>query len=429
MALFDASAPAQLSDVHFSSVTFTDFVQAPPSNRSESQSTTNYAVVGTSAGSVIPFDLGAQRFTELGMINKITKGEVGVISIANNSVVLGSSDGSVAHYPILGGQISPQDMDTVVKQQVESAVVSITMDELNEQGLIGTEAGCIHYINFLDNTAPIKLVSSNNMNQDAITYLKFDFANPRIYSASCGQRTEQLKLSTGENCDEVMNFQSSFEEYGYVVFVIGHPQFSRRGGQRGGLGKRQVRLVGFSNGFIKVVYFETLNVKHCFKVPLNREAGEVLTCGQYSQNNKNFAFGTNHGTLFIGNLTQGRKGIDANYARIENVGKCNNFETAVGEQQTTQKRHTKQMNSDIINDNESLDIEHMDSVLDFNEMTGISSINFPYQDPIGIILIAFDDGTIRLWQSQQNPNLIQVIKLQSGTQGPAHYDLFDMGYQ
>lgn len=140
-----------------------------------------------------------------------------------------------------------------------------------------------------------------------------------------------------------------------------------------------MRLIGFSNGFIKVVDFESLAVKHCFKVPLHREAGEVLTCGQYSQNNTNFAFGTNHGTLFIGNLSQeSKKGIEANYARILNVGKCNNFETAAGEQPAAPKKHTKQMNSEIINDNDSLDIEHMDSVLDFNDMTGLSSIHFPY---------------------------------------------------
>ena len=34
----------------------------------------------------------------------------------------------------------------------------------------------------------------------------------------------------------------------------------------------------------------------------------------FSPNQKNFAFGTNHGTLFFGNITQGKRGIDANYA-------------------------------------------------------------------------------------------------------------------
>ena len=29
--------------------------------------------------------------------------------------------------------------------------------------------------------------------------------------------------------------------------------------------------------------------------------------------------------------------------------------------------------------------------------TGVSSIHFPYIDPIGTMLVAFDDGTIKVW--------------------------------
>jgi hypothetical protein len=29
----------------------------------------------------------------------------------------------------------------------------------------------------------------------------------------------------------------------------------------------------------------------------------------------------------------------------------------------------------------------------------VTSISFPYIDPIGTMLVAFDDGTIKLWQS------------------------------
>lgn len=94
------------NDVHFLSLNFTDLVQAPPSTRSESPSQTNYAVIGTTDGILIPFDLSSQKYTELGMVTKLTKGEIGVINIANNSIVFGSSDGTVAHYLILGGQIS-----------------------------------------------------------------------------------------------------------------------------------------------------------------------------------------------------------------------------------------------------------------------------------------------------------------------------------
>lgn len=48
------------------------------------------------------------------------------------------------------------------------------------------------------------------------------------------------------------------------------------------MSKKQIRLIGFSNGYIKVAFFESLTIKHVFRVPLNREAGEVLTCGMFS---------------------------------------------------------------------------------------------------------------------------------------------------
>jgi hypothetical protein len=40
------------------------------------------------------------------------------------------------------------------------------------------------------------------------------------------------------------------------------------------MNKRQLRLVGFSNGYIKVVSIESLSIKHTFRVPINKEGGE-----------------------------------------------------------------------------------------------------------------------------------------------------------
>ena len=182
-------------------------------------------------------------------------------------------------------------------------------------------------MNLVENINPIKLVSSNNTNQDQVSFLKFDFANPKVFFASCGPRTDEFKLCTGASCDQVMNFQSSYDEYGHVVFVMGYPQFSKRGGQKSAVSKKQVRLVGFSNGYLKLISLESLSVKHCFKLQINRDAGEVVTCGQFSANNKNFAVGTSHGTLFFGNIIQGKK-LDANYAKITNLGRCNKFDTS-----------------------------------------------------------------------------------------------------
>ena len=111
--------------------------------------------------------------------------------------------------------------------------MSLSMDEGMDQGLVGTEAGSIFYVNFFENVNPIKLVSSNNINHDLINYLKFDFANPNKFLASYGPRTDQLKLCTLEYCNQVMIFYSSYDEYGHVVFVIGHPASREKVGRKG----------------------------------------------------------------------------------------------------------------------------------------------------------------------------------------------------
>jgi hypothetical protein len=55
-------------------------------------------------------------------------------------------------------------LDILVTQSVDAAVVAISMDELNQQGLIGTEAGSIFFLHFIESVNPIRLVTSNNIN-------------------------------------------------------------------------------------------------------------------------------------------------------------------------------------------------------------------------------------------------------------------------
>ena len=238
VSLFDVGAPERLNGVHFLSVAFTDLLEKQPQNKYEDSILVNYAIVGTSEGQLIAFDLNENKYEGAETARKITNGQIGVLQVRGKSVVFGSSDGVVAKYQIVGSAAVPSDMDVLTTQRVDSAVVSISMDDANEQGLVGTEAGSIFYLNFVESVNPIKLVSSNNMNQDAVNILKFDFANPKVFFASCGPRTDQLKLCAGASCDQVVDFQSSFDEYGHVVFVIGHPQFTKKGGQKTTVSKR-----------------------------------------------------------------------------------------------------------------------------------------------------------------------------------------------
>jgi hypothetical protein len=304
------------------------------------------------------------------------------MSVKNNHVVVAGSCGIITHYPIIGSAVLPETSDIISNQRVESGVVAMCMDEQNNEGLIGTEAGCIHYVNFAENLL-IKLVSSNNQNQDEVKICKFDKSNKEIFYTSCGTKSDELKVYTTQNCDQVHNFQSNHEDDGYVVFVIGHI---------GATTRKQKRLLGFSNGVIKRISLDSLSVEHSFKVPLN--SGEKLTCGYYSENGMNFLFGTNQGTLFIASIKSlARNRVEASYCRIENISKSNNFDN------DKQSKSFTKLNSDIMNDNESIDIDRMNSHDDLSLFTGITNIHTPYVDPIGTILVSFDDGQIKLWQS------------------------------
>jgi WD40 repeat protein len=206
VSLFDVGAPERLNGVNFLSVAFTDLLEKQPQNKYEDSILVNYAIVGTSEGQLIAFDLNENKYEGAETARKITNGQIGILQVQGKSVVFGSSDGIVAKYQIAGSAAVPSDMDVLTTQKVDSAVVSISMDDANEQGLVGTEAGSIFYLNFVESVNPIKLVSSNNMNQDAVNFLRFDFANPKVFFASCGPRTDQLKLCAGASCDQVVNF-------------------------------------------------------------------------------------------------------------------------------------------------------------------------------------------------------------------------------
>ena len=84
------------------------------------------------------------------------------------------------------------------------------MDSDNNEGVIGTESGSIYYINLAERKFQ-KLVSSNNKNHDAIKCIKIDPTMTKTFYISCGQRSEELKIFTNENLEEVYNFKSNFD--------------------------------------------------------------------------------------------------------------------------------------------------------------------------------------------------------------------------
>jgi hypothetical protein len=56
-------------------------------------------------------------------------------------------------------------------------------------------------------------------------------------------------------------------------------------------------------------------------------------------------------------------------------------------------------NQDGLLSQDDIHFERKESLEDLgmNNFTGITSISLPYVEPIGMVLVGFDDGTIKLW--------------------------------
>jgi len=317
---FEVEAPPPVRGKNFTSIAVTQRLPEPVNS--------HYYLIGTDSGILYAFDQTDQQYVEPNQSFQVVEGEIGQIVVTDRQVVFSTSCGNILWYPLIGSQIYP-DMNQLERmgqggdtsQEIDSAIVSMSIDAENNEGLVGTEAGSIFYVQFKSPDSQqwviIKLVSSNNVNHDAITYCKFDPSNQNLLVTSCGKKCDELKLFTSQNCDQVMNFQSDFEADGYVVFVISNKDNANS--------KKIRRLVGFSNGVIKRFNFDSLSVDVGLKVELL--SGEKLTCGYYSENNLNFAVGTNYGNVFLGSIKQGKSRVlaEAIYCKIDNICKQNTF--------------------------------------------------------------------------------------------------------
>lgn len=173
--------------------------------------------------------------------------------------------------------------------------------------------------------------------------------------------------------------------------------------------------------------FDNLKIEQVFKVHLGH--GEKITCGFYSENDINFSFGTSHGNVYLGSLKAITKTrVVANFVKLENIGRHNN--------PIFSKRNSQEgINIDLMNDNESIDIDRVNSQEDLGFYTGVTSIHFPFVDPIGTMLVAFDDGTIKLWQSSvKNETQMKILELEQAHKKkvpnqPVVYDIAEIGYQ
>src|SRR3569833_483528 len=125
-------------------------------------------------------------------------------------------------------------------------------------------------------------------------------------------------------------------------FILTNPQSNK------------LTLIGYANGTLKVVSLENLKSEHEFIIGLDESKNEELTVGVYNPNGVNFSVATNLGNVFFGSIKEDQQGNPKVL-----MGKIDQL--------------TKDMN------------------------TSITSMQFSVFDPIGSLLVAFSNGTIKTW--------------------------------
>lgn len=106
---------------------------------------------------------------------------------------MASSTGTIAKYSIHGDKVFPQDNNNVNILKTDSAIVALSMDELNQEGILGTANGNVHYVNFQDKIL-IKLISKGSTNQDEIGIAKFSLSNPTLFITNASNPSNTISL-------------------------------------------------------------------------------------------------------------------------------------------------------------------------------------------------------------------------------------------
>ena len=112
------------------------------------QSGTYFAVLGASDGSMTAYDLNTNQFLDGGVKKWCISGEIGHARVNHHSMVIASSTGTIARFDISLASMFPQDNQHVQILRADGPVVALAMDDLNNEGIVGTSYGGLYYINF-----------------------------------------------------------------------------------------------------------------------------------------------------------------------------------------------------------------------------------------------------------------------------------------
>jgi WD40 repeat protein len=305
-----------------------------------------FIILGTACGGILALNLGhGDDYTIHEHKKQLLKESIGHVSFKSNQVVLAGSKGTIlkyraGQYEFLPGATDPDDV--LKKECPYGGITALQMDDSNTEGIVGTDEGYLCYINL---TPPDKLVipivSKPAPSMETIEHVLYDQGNPNVFMASTSKQSGTISLYTSQTIDKIHDFTTP--DFGPISFVIYHPK------------NKKYRMIGHKNGYIKIVDLASLDNNSFYSLDL--EEGELLTAGSYSPCGKNLAFGTSFGSILL----------------------C-------------------QMRADMGMAKKGLYATRIDRCVNTKE-DAVTSIQMTTFNPTGTMLVAFDNGHIRTWQS------------------------------
>lgn len=158
--------PQGFKDCDFTSLAFTQFGGAA-----------SFVLLGTSESSMTAYDLKSNEFIDGGEKKWCLSGEPGHLIAANGTLVAATSTGTVARWNLALGSMFPTESKQLQIMRAEGPVTAVAMDDLNNEGLVGTSYGAIFYINFTEKVK-VRIVQKAYSVQRPATSVKFNLANP-----------------------------------------------------------------------------------------------------------------------------------------------------------------------------------------------------------------------------------------------------------
>lgn len=105
-------------------------------------------ILGGSDGSICAYHPVDNKFINFNKKSYLVNGQIGNIVYKNSSIILATSTGSLARYPVKHGNVFMEDRDLIDALNVDGGVTSIQTDDLNYEAIVGTANGSVYYLNF-----------------------------------------------------------------------------------------------------------------------------------------------------------------------------------------------------------------------------------------------------------------------------------------